>query len=153
MIAPIQNGLINYNATRAACMLILAAEVDGLEGLVQAAEDGLVAPPLGVGRRDEVRVQLVPGARHGDEAVRAGASHLVLVVHLPVRVLPLRRCHVVRRRDLVLQPDVREGEVVEHGADGGQLAEPGEEGEVLPLGALARVEELAVRAVGALLHL
>jgi hypothetical protein len=129
------------------------AGLDGLEGLVQAAEHGLVAAPLGVGRGDEVRVQLVPCARHRYEAVRAGARHLVLVVHLAGAVGALGGAHVVGGRDLVQQPDVGERQVVEHGAERRQRADPGQERQVLLLRPLSRVEELRVRAVGALLHL
>lgn len=127
--------------------------IDSLEGVVKATEHVLVAAPVEIGRGDEVGVQLVAGASDGYQAVGTCPLDLVGVVQLPIVVLALLGAYPVGGGDLVLQAHVGEGEVGEDGVDGGQRPETGEEGEVLALGALLGVVELAVGAVGALLDL
>lgn len=128
------------------------SRVDGLEGIVEPAEGIPIPIPLRVGRAYKVGVELVPGARNRDQAVGPDPVDLVGVVELPLVVPPLLRTHRVGAGNLVLEVDVGEGQVGEDGVDGGEGGEPGEEGEVHALGALLGVVELAVGAVGALLH-
>lgn len=113
----------------------------------------LISIPIRSRRVHEVRVKFVLGTGDGDQAVCPSAIDLIDVVDLAVVVFRLLGADVLSRGYEVLEVDVREGEVVEDDVLGGEAGEAAEEGEVLLLRLLLRVVELAVGAVGPLLHL
>lgn len=124
-----------------------------LEALMDMLQGLLILAPLGIGRIDEVRVELVLSTSHRDQAMSTRTIDLIDIVNLPLVILLLLGLDAVRAGYQILQLHIRQSEVVQHHVHGCQLPEARQEGQIFLLGLLLRIVELTVSSVGSLLYL